>query len=52
MKQIYDKWDSSEDTKIAFEAVKNGVWDLHRFEAWISQVKLEEYRNATADENM
>lgn len=48
----YNKWDSPESDEVAFEKVSTGEWTLERFEEWISQVRVDEYRNATSDESL
>lgn len=48
----YGKWDSAEDNQVAYKAVVSGEWDYNRFSEWVSQVKVEEYRDATAGEDM
>jgi hypothetical protein len=50
--QVYGKWDLPETVENAFAKVAAGEWSLARFAAWVSQVELEEYRRATADESM
>ena len=42
---VYGKWDEPEDAEIAYFKVASGEWTFQRFEDWLSQVKLEEYRN-------
>lgn len=48
----YGKWDSPEPNEVAFNNVKSGEWSLERFNDWVRQVEIEEYRNATATEDM
>jgi hypothetical protein len=48
----YGKWDSAEDSETAFNAVVSGEWDFNRFRKWVSQVRVDEYRDATANEGL
>ena len=34
--KIYGKWDPAEEPEVAFENVKNGIWDLQKFKNFIS----------------
>ena len=47
MNCFYGKWGSPEETEVAFLKVKSGEWTLERFEAWKSQVKIEQHRDST-----
>lgn len=47
----YGKWDSPEEAEVVYKKIKSGEWSLERFESWKSQVEVEEYRSATADES-
>lgn len=51
-KSAYSKWDAAEPRATAYEKVKSGEWSLERFEDWVSQVEIEEYRNATQNESL
>jgi hypothetical protein len=52
MYRVYGKWDSPESVEEAFAKVVAGEWDLDRFDAWVSQVRLDEYRSANSSEDM
>ena len=48
----YGKWDCAEPSETAFAAVVSGEWDFTRFRKWVSQVRVEEYRDATVNEGL
>jgi hypothetical protein len=41
----YGKWDQAEDWEVAYSKVKSGEWSPKRFDQWLSQVRVELWRD-------
>lgn len=49
---VYSKWYDPKDVETAFKKVKYDQSSFERFQEWVDQVRIDERRNATSDEDM
>ena len=45
----YGKWETPENSITAFEAVRDGLWNLPRFDKWVKKIEAEAYRDGVAE---